>query len=455
MARMMNANRKLAGFLTAAALLWAGCTQPENPSEDPAQPETPYAGSGTELGNVTGILVQPDARPAAGVEVMLYPLERSFFGEGARRLYDTTDAQGAFSFEAGGWGYRLIALDGQGSGATLDSLFPPLDTTMDLAEVPLQPVGGLRAFMIRNSTAYHTVDLELLGTPWDTAYGGGEIVWEGLPAGTYWLDIFQRALSTMGGELRLPVTIQPGVITDLPDTVDFSVDVITLNSQQLPYRFSYAMRPVSSTPPDSVLWVINGSDSTRFSFEVNWRSHHIILDSENLSVGDTTVIQVYLSGQAGYDLVHTWLIALQSAPESRLAYQAVRAVLLAVEPDLRPGAGVAGPGGGNPQLGAFQVLEKRVLSDEELVYWGWPAAAGGDSIVAEEFQAAISGVTPFLHRVCNDNGLRESLEPSYLPGDTVTFYLLPDSVLGARAYRVEAGDPFEYTDRMGWFARAD
>src|SRR6476659_10179122 len=112
-----NAGIARPGLLLGAVLCaWMGCMRPD--------PGVQITGSGTELGNVMGILHTPDGKAAAGIEVSLYPLVDS-----GRTLKTPTNTDGRFAFHVEDGAFRLLAFDGKGNGVSVDSLLPsPRDT---------------------------------------------------------------------------------------------------------------------------------------------------------------------------------------------------------------------------------------------------------------------------------------------------------------------------------------
>jgi hypothetical protein len=429
--------------LMLGAMLWLGagigCMQSDTGSR--------IAGSGTELGNVMGILLASDRRAAAGVEVELYPQEEGVASPGPV-LRATTNADGAFAFRVGGGVFRLLALDGAGSGVTVDSLLPsPLDT-IDLREIHLAPLGGIRGFVKSHPSG---AQLRLVGTPFDTAYpGDAEFVWGGIPAGHYWLDARQSAGTVATHSRRIPVTVAPGTVTTLPDTLDLTTISLDLSSEELPYRLIDVVRPANGLEMDSLFWVLNG---TRIESRASAaRVGDITLTETMLDSARANVLEMFVHSGDAVFVARTWSITWSRSRPVKWAYQAVRAVILAMEPDARPEAIRPGPYGSDPQLGTFRVLEKRRLAPEELEYWEWPAGAGGDSSAPDAIQASIYNPQPMSPRGCQGKMISPSLN---IPGDTVTFFLLPDSILGAVAFRLRTNERFQDMDRLGNFARAD
>jgi hypothetical protein len=437
-----NALAARAGLLLGA-MLWMGagmgCLQPD--------PGVQTAGSATELGNVVGVLVASDRRAAAGVEVTLYPQEQGA-APTAPGFTDTTDAAGAFAFRVGSGVFRLLALDGAGSGVTVDSLLTsPLDT-LNLREIHLTPLGGIRGFVKSNPSGAR---LELLGTPFDTTYpGNAEFIWGGIPAGRYWLNARQSAGTMIPNSGRVLVTVAAGTVTTLPDTIDLTTITLNLLSEELPYRLIDAVRPANGLEMDSLFWVLNGVRIESRAPSV--RVGDITLTETMLDSARANVLEMFVHSGDSVFVARSWNITWTRSRPVKWAYQAVRAVVLAMEPDRRPEATRPGPNGINPQRGTFRVLEKRRLSPEELEYWEWSAGAGGDITAPEAIQASIYNPQPMMPRGCHGRMIPPALN---FPGDTVTFFLLPDSILGAVAFRLRTDERFQDMDRLGYFARAD
>jgi len=437
-------SRPVRAALALGALLWAwsACTQPD--------PEPRIAGSGTELGNVMGILVTPGRRPASGVEVTLYPLD----GDSSRILRTTTGADGAFAFRVEEGAFRLLALDGAGNGVAVDSVLPsPLDT-IDLRETSLAPQGGIRGYL---RSQPNSATLRLLGTWFDTALAGdGEFSWEGIPAGNYRLHAYQTGGMVPPSSRQIAVTVAAGAVTVLPDTLDLTTEILELSSQSLPYRVFEMVRPSDGFEPDSVYWVLNGervANQDSITIRGGITLTEAMLDSSRINI-----LQLFAQAGDSSILARAWKISWTRGPgrPKSWAYQAVRAVMLAVVPDGRPKARRPGPNGANPELGTFRVLDKRVLPPEALVYWEWPASPGLDTSLPDEIQAAIYNPPPMMPRGCMGfRSIGGNAAMHYFPGDTVTFFLLPDTNLGAVAFRLRDDEGFQDLDRVGYFARAD
>ena len=78
--------------------------------------------------------------------------------------------------------------------------------------------------------------LQLLGTPFDTAFAADTaFVWEGIPAGTYWLQARQSGDMLFPNSFQIVVSVAPGTVTELPDTLDLSTSDLELLSAELPY----------------------------------------------------------------------------------------------------------------------------------------------------------------------------------------------------------------------------
>ena len=116
----------------------------------------------------------------------------------------------------------------------------------------------------------------------------------------------------------------------------------------------------------------------------------IYLTETMLDSTRANVLQLFVHSGDSLFVARRWNITLSGGRPVKWAYQAVRAVILAMEPDGRPGARRPGPDGIDPLLGTFRVLEQsRRLAAEELTYWDWPAEAGGDATVDEAVQASV------------------------------------------------------------------
>lgn len=426
MARGMRAALVLGAWLWA----WSACTQPD--------PEDQVAGSGTELGNVMGILVTPGRQAAAGVEVTLYPLD----GDTARILKTTTNAKGAFAFDVEAGSYRLLALDGAGNGVTVDSVLPSPRDTIDLKETALAPLGGIRGYV---KSGPNGAMLALLGTPFDTTYpGNAEFTWEGIPSGNYRLSAMQR-----GNSIEVVVAIAAGAVTVLPDTLDLTHYVLTLSSQDLPYRIGWNI----DTAQDSAFFVVNGERMANETQDTNYNV--LTLTETMLDSSRVNVVQLFVQVGDSASLVRAWKINWKPGPAAASwAYHAVRAVILAIVPDNRTRTPINLLG---PELGTFRVLDKRLLSPEDMAYWEWPEVPGLDSSLPDEIQASISNWPATSSHSCSFGGesVGDSKVVHYFPGDTVTFFLLPDSNLGAVAFRPRLDERFQDLAQLGNFGRAE
>lgn len=408
----------------------------------PTQQEPRTAGSGTELGNVIGLIYSPDNLPAGELDVTLYPGD----GDTSRIRRTRTDANGSFGFASVIGAYRLISLDGRGNGLTVDSINPKGDEKIDLSRRNLAPLGGLSAYVSMKNPQEFKVELSLRGTPFrKNAEPNAGFDWEGIPAGRYWLSVYYP-----GSKPReIPVTIEAGRTTVLPDSIvmDFEYssgistrDTILLSSSQLPYTFG---DKVFAKDEDvvGIYWVLNGKTITPTDDKSRGAECRVTRDELKAGEANLLELRIILKDTA---VARLWYIVLDDKKVAPWPYQAVRAVLLSTEGNPRPETEY-------PILGRFKVIDRAILAREEMAYWGWQPAAGADTVLPAEIDI------PVPRRLPNYEGCGYSpnkLTPiAEFPGDTVTFFLEPDTVTGGRVFRIRSNERLEDLKTMAFYSR--
>jgi hypothetical protein len=427
--------KRIRAGLTVAALVLFACV--------PTKDEHRTAGSGTELGNVIGRIYTADNAPARGIEVVLYPND----GDTSRILKSRTDDEGAFAFRSVAGAYRLISLDGNGNGVTVDSIQPVGEAKVDLARRNLSPLGGLSAYVSVKNPQEYKVELTLRGTPFrKNAEANAGFDWQGIPAGRYWLSVYYAGSKSR----ELPVIIESGKTTTLPDSIvmDFQYsfgisarDTVILSTSQLPYTFG---DKVFAKDEDvvSIYWALNGKIIS--PTENRFRMPMCEVTREDLRDTGLNLLElrILLKDTA---VARYWYISLDDKRVAPWPHQAVRAILVSTEANPRPDNEYQ-------ILGRFRILDRAILRREEMAFWGWQPVAGADSLLPAEINV------PVPRRLPNYNGCGYSPDKkppiAEFPGDTVTFFLEPDTVTGGRVFRIRSNERLGDLRNMAFFARA-
>jgi hypothetical protein len=429
----MESTRRMArparAGLAASALALLACQPTQN------------AGTGTELGNVIGRVAYA-GQPAAGAEVILYPAD----GDTARVLRTLAGEDGGFGFHADPGVYNVIALDGEGRGVMVDSIRSADTGRVDLATQDLVPLGSLAGHARVTGHQGHPVSLSLPGTPFTHAFEPGDFEWEGIPAGRYWL----RAYYPGAGILERPLRIKAGETTVIPDTLDLvfghshgPARSDTLLLAHLPHTvFDKILTPREEY--DTAYWVLGGtpvvqagSDGVTFQFSIT----RDMLPDTGVEALELRVV----SGDSVY--VRRWWVGL--SPEGTAPYpaMAVRGILLDKRPNPRQDPAAR-------DLGTFQILDSRRLADEELVFWGWDAVGGPDPVLPDILEAPVDETFAADHLPCGESE-NDWTSIRHLPGDTLTFFLIPDAESGTRAFRFRKDEAWEDVGKGAWAGRAD
>ncbi len=437
MSRLLNSKRLGRLGLAFAILVLQACLSDEEKKD--------VVGSGTELGNVVGTLMTGDNVAAVGITVTLYPLN----GDTAKIYTAKTDVHGTFGFVAAPGSYRLLSLDGHGNGVSIDSIQTLADAKVDLARRILLPLGGVKGYVRVAGSRGGQVELRLLGSPFTHPTSpNASFEWQGIPAGRYWLQFYYPGAASV----ELPLLIESGRKTVIPDTVQLSnhfsfgvsrSDTLTLGANQIPYT---VYDQIFGEGVDSVYWILNGI-SYSLSPEDKMKPYlDIKRDMLHDSGSNLLELCILLADTA---VKRQWHVFVDDKKQVLWPYQAVRAVFLSMKPSPRPAREYM-------DIGRFKILQHRTLSQDELVFWGRSQPFPADSALPTEIEIPIGyqGDMPVRVQCGVDIHLNKQPSTANLPGDTVTFFLFPDSNYHAMSYRMRKDERYEDMAKLGWFARA-
>jgi len=420
----------------------------------PTKQEDLRTGSGTELGNVIGILYSPQSKPAAGLTVALYPID----GDTSQARKTVTGADGAFSFSGVSGSYRLLSLDGHGNGILVDSISPMDQAPVDLRIRQLAPLGGFSGYAkVINPRGEARVRFYYPGLPFrDSVPANAPFTVSGIPAGRYWLSADYPGSHA----LSIPVTIAADSISALPDTLLFQSeisagfsprDTVRIIASQLPMTFEDKLTGVKLWKEvDTALWVLNGDtlpvvfpDSTNLRFEIRPG----MLKDTGLNLLE---LRLYLKDSVS---IRTWLLYLDRDPVKQYAQQAVRAVFLSKEANPVQNTSTVN-NTSEPELGAFRILERHALTAEERRLWGFAQAENADTAVPSEIKVPINNWAFDALLDCRD---RDSWNRpfNFFPGDTVTFFLVSDSINGPAAIRIRNDERYQDLANTSWVQGPD
>jgi hypothetical protein len=250
----------------------------------------------------------------------------------------------------------------------------------------------------------------------------------------------------------VPIRIEAGTATELTDTLDlrfqYSIgftqrDTFFLDSAQLPFRIADKVML-----PDSLV-----------------RTSYFTLDGVRLGYSDSRgptaeIMRTMLSDTAlrllelrielrDSTVSRRWWVGLQARKGNPWPHMAVRGVFLTKRSNPRVHRAAR-------ELGTFRVLAGRRLAVEELALWGWTPLPAPEPALPEELEIAIddaySGLGPPLLSCGGLINRRPELPP--FPGDTLTFFLVPDTLEQARATRFRKDEAWEDIGKSAWYARA-
>lgn len=437
MSRSMNSRQGLRLGLALTTLVLLACISDED--------KKGVAGSGTELGNVVGTLIAGDRVAAVGIPVTLYPLN----GDTSNIITAKTDANGVFRFVAAPGSYRLLSFDGQGNGVSIDSIVAKADTKLDLARRVLLPLGGVSGYVQVFGSRGGQVELRLLGSPFTHSTSpNAAFDWQGIPAGKYWLQFYYPGAASV----EWPLLIESGRETVIPDTMRLSnnfsfgvsrSDTLVLKSSEIPYT---VYDQIFAEGVDSVYWQLNGV-SYSLSPEDKMKPYLFIQRAMLNDTGSNLLELCILLADTA--VKRQWHVFVDDKKVTPWPYQAVRAVFLSMKPSPRPAREYM-------DIGRFKILQHRTLSPDELAFWDRSQPLLADSAIPAEIEIPIGyqGDMPVRVQCGVDVNLNKQPSTASLPGDTVTFFLFPDTNYHGMSYRMRKDERYEDMAKLGWFAKA-